>query len=101
DEADLAAAPFEALAAAGVSTNRKLADLHDNGPDGQVVGGELWPELARRYGYSVVMTGSFPVDGTQFTAQIAEAKAKSAELLLVDATTPQAISLRKQMAAAG
>lgn len=100
DEADLAAAPFEALAAAGVATNRKLADLHDNGPDGQVVGGQLWPQLAHRYGYSVAMTGSFPVDATQFTAQIAEAKAKSAELLLVDATTPQAVSLRKQIAAA-
>jgi branched-chain amino acid transport system substrate-binding protein len=101
DEADLAAAPFQALAAAGVSTNRKAADLHDNGPDGQVVGGQLWPELAPRFGYTIVTSASFPVDGTQFTAQIAEAKAKGAELALVDATTPQAVSIRKQMAAAG
>jgi branched-chain amino acid transport system substrate-binding protein len=101
DEAELAAAPFEALAAAGVTTNRKLADLHDNGPDGQVVGGQLWPALAPRYGYSIVTSASFPVDGTQFTAQLADAKANGAEIVLVDATTPQAVSIRKQMAAVG
>jgi len=101
DEADLAAAPFEALAAAGVSTNHKVVVLHDNGPDGQVVGGELWPQLAARYGYSVVAAVSFPVDSTQFMSQISEARSKGAELALVDATTPQAVSIRKQMAAAG
>ena len=101
DEAELAAAPFKALADARVTTNRKVAILHDNGPDGQVVGGQLWPELARTYGWTVVVSASFPVDSTQFTSIIADAKARGAEVMLVDAITPQAVSIRKQMATAG
>jgi len=101
DEAELAAAPFKALADAHVTTNRKVAILHDNGPDGQVVGGELWPELARTYGLTVVVSTSFPVDNTQFTSIIADAKAKGAEIMLVDAITPQAVAIRKQIATAG
>jgi branched-chain amino acid transport system substrate-binding protein len=101
DEADLAEAPFRALTEAGVATNKRLAILHDNGPDGQVVGGQLWPELARKYGWTVVVSASFPVDNSQFTSIIADAKAKDADILLVDAITPQAVSIRKQIATAG
>ena len=101
DEADLAEAPFKALAEAGVKTSGKVAILHDNGPDGQVVGGQLWPELAKKYGWTVVVSSSFPVDNAQFTSIIADAKAKGAEIVLVDAITPQAVSIRKQMATAG
>jgi branched-chain amino acid transport system substrate-binding protein len=101
DEAELAEAPFRALADAGVVTNKKIAILHDNGPDGQVVGGQLWPALAQKYGWTVVVSASFPVDSTQFTSIIADAKAKSADVVLVDAITPQAVSIRKQFATAG
>ena len=99
DESDLAAAPFRALAAAGVRSDRRVAILHDNGPDGEVVGGRYWPALAPKFGWHIVASESFPVDNTEFLTFLARAKAAQADLLLVDATTPQAVSIRKQMAA--
>ena len=101
DEPELAAAQFQALAELGAKTNKKLAIWHDNGPDGQVVGGKIWPVLAKKFGYEVVQNAEFPVDNTQFTSIIGEAKSKGAEVVLVDAITPQAMAIRKQMAAAG
>jgi len=101
DEPELAAAQFKALAELGAQTNKKIAIWHDNGPDGQVVGGKIWPALAKDFGYEVVQNAEFPVDNTQFTSIIGEAKSKGAEVVLVDAITPQAIAIRKQMAAAG
>jgi branched-chain amino acid transport system substrate-binding protein len=98
---ELAAAQFKALAELGVQTNKKIAIWHDNGPDGQAVGGAIWPALAKEFGYEVVQNAEFPVDNTQFTSIIAEAKSKGAEIVLGDAITPQAIAIRKQMAAAG
>lgn len=100
-EPELAAIPFKALHDLKLETNKKVAILHDNGPDGQVVGGILWPNMAKEAGYEVVQNSSFPVDNTQFTSLIAEAKAKGAEVVLVDAITPQAVSIRKQIASAG
>ena len=101
DEPDLAAAPFETLQDLGVQTNRKLAIWHDNGPDGQVVGGKLEPELAKKFGYEVVQNAEFPVDNSQFTSIIGEAKSRGADVVAVDAITPQAVAIRKQMAAGG
>lgn len=98
---DLAAAQFKALAESGAPTNKKVALWHDNGPDGQAVGQHIWPELAKAFGYEVVQNAEFPVDNTQFTSIIAEAKSKGADVVLVDAITPQAIAIRKQMASAG
>lgn len=101
DEPDLAAAPFETLKATGVNTNKKVAILHDNGPDGQVVGGQLWPQLAKQNGYTVALNQSFPVDNTQFNSFVDAAKASGADILLIDSLTPQAVTIRKQVAAAG
>jgi branched-chain amino acid transport system substrate-binding protein len=98
---DLAAAQFKALAELNAPTNKKIAFWHDNGPDGQAVGGHIWPAMAKDFGYEVVQNAEFPVDNTQFTSIIGEAKSKGAEVVLVDAITPQAIAIRKQMAAAG
>jgi branched-chain amino acid transport system substrate-binding protein len=98
---ELAAAQFKALAELGVETNKKIAIWHDNGPDGQAIGGAIWPALAKEFGYEVVQNAEFPIDNTQFTSIIAEAKSKGAEIVLGDAITPQAIAIRKQMAAAG
>lgn len=98
---ELAVAQFKAMADANIQTNKKLAIWHDNGPDGQAVGGHIWPALAKEFGYEVVQNAEFPVDNTQFTSIIAEAKSKGAEVVLADAITPQAIAIRKQMAAAG
>ena len=101
DEPTLAATPFAAIKDFGLETNKKVAIFHDNGPDGQIVGGQVWPELAKKAGFEVVQNASFPIDNTQFTSIVAEAKAKGADIVLVDAITPQAVSIRKQMASAG
>lgn len=101
DEGDLATAGFKMMAEYGLQTNKKVAILADNGPDGQVVGGKIWPETAKAGGYEVTQNSSFPVDTQQFTTMIAQAKATGADVVLVDAIPPQAIAMRKQMAAAG
>ena len=98
---DLAAAQFKTMAEANVQTNKKIAVWHDNGPDGQAVGEHIWPELAKAAGYEIVQNAEFPVDNAQFTSIIGEAKSMGADVVLVDAITPQAIAIRKQMAAAG
>lgn len=101
DEPDLASVELKAIADLGAKTNMKIALWHDNGPDGQVVGGQIWPNVAKQFGYDIVQNAEFPVDNTQFTSIIGEAKSKDAEVVLVDAITPQAIAIRKQMAASG
>lgn len=101
DETDLGSAPFRMLADLGLATNKKVAILADNGPDGQVVGGRIWPASAKSGAYDVVHSSSFPVDAQQFTSMIGQAKAAQAEIALVDAIAPQAIAIRKQMASAG
>src|SRR5271165_6030268 len=65
DESDLANAELKAVEESGAKTNKKLAIWHDNGPDGQVVGGKLWPEVAKAFGYEVVQNAEFPVDNQQ------------------------------------
>jgi len=100
-EPDLASAPFKLMKDLGAETNKKIAILHENGPDGQVVGGQVWPGLAKENGYEVVENASFPLDNTQFNSTIAEAKSKEAEIVLIMAITPQAVAIRKQMASAG
>jgi branched-chain amino acid transport system substrate-binding protein len=101
NDPDLAEAPFKMLRELAVPSNQKLAILHDNSADGSVVGGKLWPELALKYGYKVVVNAEFPTDTTDFSASVQQAKASGADIVLVDAVTPQAVSLRKQMAAVG
>jgi branched-chain amino acid transport system substrate-binding protein len=103
DEPELAALPFQTMKNLGLDakTNKKVAILADNGPDGLVVGGKLWPAMAKQFGYQVVQKSSFPVDTTQFSSLIQGAKSKGADILLVDAVTPPAIAMRKQMQAAG
>jgi branched-chain amino acid transport system substrate-binding protein len=98
---ELAESSFKAMGDLGFQTNKKVAILHDNGPDGKIVGNEIWPQMAKKYGYDVVVNEEFPVDNTDFTAAVQKAKSSGAEVLLVDCVTPQAISLRKQMAAVG
>lgn len=100
DEPDLAGAPFQTLEAQKVETNRKIAIIHDNGPDGQVVGGREWPRFAKQYGYTVVYNASVPVTSTEFGSVIQTAKAKGADILLADFTTPSAVALTKQLASA-
>lgn len=99
-EPDLASAPFKTLQAWGTKTNKKVAIIADNGPDGIVVGGKIWPAFSKQFGYTVVYRASFPVQSTQFGSLIESAKSKGADILLVDAVTPPAVALTKQLAAA-
>jgi branched-chain amino acid transport system substrate-binding protein len=101
DEQDLSTAPFRMIAELGLSTNKKVAILADNGPDGRVVGGQIWPATVKATGHELVQNHSFPTDAQQFTSMIAQAKSANAEVVLVDAIPPQAIAIRKQLAAAG
>jgi branched-chain amino acid transport system substrate-binding protein len=101
DEAELAEAPFRMMKDLDIKTDRTIALVHDNGPDGKVVGGNLWPKFAAASGYTVKQKADFPVDNMQFTAVVSELKSRSPQVVLVNAITPQAVSLRKQMAAVG
>jgi branched-chain amino acid transport system substrate-binding protein len=101
EETDLGSAPFRMIADLGVQTNRRAVILHDNGPDGQVVGGQIWPEVAAKNQIQIVQNSAFPVDNSQFTSVIGAGKSNGADLVLVDAITPAAIAIRKQLSAAG
>jgi branched-chain amino acid transport system substrate-binding protein len=101
DETELATAPYRMMADLNLQTNKKVAILADNGPDGTLVGGKIWPDTAKAGGYSVVQNTSFPTDSQQFTSMVAQAKSNGADIVLVDAIPPQAIAMRKQMASAG
>lgn len=98
DEPDLAHAPFATLKDLGKPTNKKVAIVHDNGPDGQGLGGQAWPAFAKQFGYTVVYNASVPVQSTQFGTVIQNAKSKGADILLVDLVTPPAIAITKQLA---
>jgi len=100
DEGDLGTAPFRMLADYQLKTNRKIAIFSDNGPDGKVVGGVIWPNAAKQGGFTVTQQTTFPVDTQQFTSMISQAKADDAHIALVDAIPPQAIAMRKQMVSA-
>ncbi len=99
-EPDLAAAPFGTLKYWHAATNHKIAILHDNGPDGQGLG-HAWPLVAKANGYTTVMNAQYTTEATDFSAVINQAKASGADIVFVDSVTPQAVSIRKQMAAAG
>ena len=99
-EDDLAAASFHMLADYHVVTDKKVAILAENAPDGQMIGGTAWPANARAGGYDVVMKETYPIDSLQFGTMINRAKLGAADVALVMAIPPQAIAIRKQMASA-
>jgi branched-chain amino acid transport system substrate-binding protein len=101
EESDLGSAPFRMIADLGIQTNRRAVILHDNGPDGQVVGGQIWPQVAGKSQIQIVQNSAFPVDNSQFTSVIGAGKSNGADIVLVDAITPAAIAIRKQLSAAG
>ena len=53
---------------------------------------------AKANGYQVVASVSFPDSATDFGAAVEQAKSSGAQIVLVDCDTPQAISIRQQMA---
>ena len=98
---ELAESSFAALEGNGIETNKSVFILHDNGPDGQAMGNDMWPSVAEAYGYTVAGNIEFPVDSTDFSAAIQKASDSGADIVLIDSITPAAISIRKQMAAIG
>ncbi len=100
-EQDLVRAPFQTLMGAGQQTNKKVAIVHDNGPDGVAAGNLLWPAAAAQFGYQIVANVEVPVENNNFESAVQQAKQSGADIMLVDVITPQAVSLRKQMATAG
>jgi branched-chain amino acid transport system substrate-binding protein len=101
NEPELAEAPFKAWQDLHIASNRRIVILHDNGADGTVVGGKLWPAMAAKYGYTVVANLEFPTDTSDFNASVQQARSAGADILMVDAVTPQTVSIRRQLASAG
>ena len=77
DEPDLASASLRAIKDFDVPTNKKIAILHDNGPDGMIVGGQMWPKIAKDLGFEIVASLAFPIDNNQFTSIIEQIRACS------------------------
>jgi branched-chain amino acid transport system substrate-binding protein len=99
DDPDLAVLPFQTMQTYRSVTNKKIAILYSQDPDGNEVGGALWPKDAKAFGYQVVASVSFPDSATDFAAAVEQAKSSGAQIALVDCDTPQAIAIRQQMAA--
>jgi branched-chain amino acid transport system substrate-binding protein len=102
-EPELSALPFQTIKNLGLEdkTNKRVAFLADNGPDGQVLGQKLGPATVKQFGYKQVLNKSFPTDATQFGSIVQSLKSADADIVFIDAVTPQAVVIRKQMAAAG
>lgn len=98
---DLSTLTFRMLEDMKVPTNRKVTIFHDNGPDGEFLGAKLWPVAAKKFGYNIVQNASFPMGATEFTSVVTQAKSENADIALAMCSTPQAVALRKQMAAIG
>jgi branched-chain amino acid transport system substrate-binding protein len=77
-------------------TNKRVALFTDTEQDG-ITMGKLWLQKAPQFGYQVVYHASFPVGTTNFSSQIAAARAANAQVLITQMTTPDAIALWKQM----
>jgi branched-chain amino acid transport system substrate-binding protein len=92
--------PFNTADELGLQTNKKVAIIHSNGKNENVMGGEEWPKWAAKHGWSVVYNAAFPPDTSQFTSALQAAKASGADMLLTVFPPPAAIALRKQMASA-
>jgi branched-chain amino acid transport system substrate-binding protein len=92
--------PFNTVDELGLQTNKKVAIIHSNGKNENVMGGEEWPKWAAKHGWEVVYNAAFPPDTSQFTSALSAAKASGADMLLTVFPPPAAIALRKQMASA-
>ena len=83
-----------------VETNKKVALFTDQEEDGIVMGG-LWVDKAPSFGYEIVSHGQFPVGNSNFSAQVAEAKAADAEVVIAQVIPPDGIALLREMKAQG
>ncbi len=83
-----------------VATNKKVVIFTDTEEDGPIQAG-LWKENAATYGYDVVDAIEFPVGNTNFSSQVAEAKASGADIVLAQIIPPDGIALLKEMKTQG
>jgi len=78
------------------TTNKRVALFTDTEQDG-VTMGKLWLQKAPQYGYTIAYHAVFPVGTTNFSSQIAAAKAANAQVLISQMIPPDATALWKQM----
>lgn len=98
DEVQMTDTQFQA--ADLVETNKKVALFTDQEEDGIVMGG-LWNDKAASFGYEIVAHEQFPVGNTNFSSQVAEAKASGAEVVIAQVIPPDGIALLREMKAQG
>lgn len=98
DEVQMTDTQFQA--ADLVDTNKKVALFTDLEEDGIVMGG-LWADKAASFGYEIVAHEEFPVGNTNFSAQVSEAKAAGAEVVIAQVIPPDGIALLREMKAQG
>ncbi len=83
-----------------IETNKKVVLFTDTEEDG-VVMGKLWEENAPKFGYEIVARETFAVDNANFSSQVADAKAKGADIVIAQVIPPEAIGILKEMKAQG
>lgn len=80
-----------------VSTNKKVAILTDTAEN--LIQEQGWMQHATDYGYDVVYHSEFAADNTNFSSQVAAAKAAGADIVLSNLIPPTAVALLKEMKA--
>jgi branched-chain amino acid transport system substrate-binding protein len=93
--------PFNTVDELGLKTNKKVAIIHSNGKNENVIGNVEWPKWAAKHGWKVVYNSAFPPDTSQFTTSLQRIKAAGADMLLTVFPAPASIALRKQMVSVG
>ena len=81
-----------------VPTNKKVALFTDTEQDG-ITMGSLWTFTAPEFGYEIVYHAQFPVGNTNFSSQVAEAKAADAEIVIAQIVPPDGVTLLREMKA--
>jgi branched-chain amino acid transport system substrate-binding protein len=100
---DLTETPFNTADELGLKakTNSRVAIIHSNGKNENIIGTQEWPTWAKKHGWTVVYNTAVPPTQTDFTSSLQAAKAANADMLLVVISPPGAIALRKQMVSTG
>jgi branched-chain amino acid transport system substrate-binding protein len=100
---NLTETPFNTADELGLKakTNSRVAIIHSNGKNENIIGTIEWPAWAKKHGWKVVYNTAVPPTQTQFTSSLQAAKAANADMLLVVISPPGAIALRKQMVSVG
>ena len=81
-----------------VATNKKVVIFTDTEQDGPIQAA-LWKQHAKENGYTVVDHIEFPVGNTNFSSQVAKAKAAGADILLAQIIPPDGVALLKELKA--